>query len=386
MDKKVDIKVMKYILAVFALGIILGFGLGFLVSWVKDNHESDKQETVSENTVSDVADLQGDGELLGESLEEITGESAVNYIDVEISDEEAKEAIERLSAKLEDITHDNSYIQLYVGDGSYNTYVYNKKGESIFVMYDGTEFSVTRSDGLTAMFSNGDVVTGPNLSIIDNIVNVVKEPLNNDECWVGKVEEQLADGEESVRDYESMTLIKITNRDMILDIYSGVGDEYTETVADQIEELFGDTFELRFYFTEYTDGSLVIESSYIDPEDGEEYLSYYIDGAFVLDDWELSEEWYESDLSGLSAEELEEMADVVFSDAKELILKYAEENGLEVEEIDYSQYDEESTEESAEDVNIEESTEVEEETESNPEDTVTEEIKEDEEEITEDEG
>ena len=263
------------------------------------------------------------------STEEASAEEESQWEFVEITPQEEEEAADLMLDTLDKMKHDNTYIQTYVGEGMANVYVYNKNGEVLFTTYDGSYFTIFRDDGLATIFAD-EILTAVDmdvLTILEGVATVAKES-DNTKIY-NAVNPEISDTD---IDWVARYRVVINDYDDLKDVYSVAGDEYSQTVVDGVKEAVGDTFQMSYYYTEFTDGHVAVECGI--EENGADALVWYFDGYHTIKDWELSEDWYSDDFQELSAEKMEELAQEVLAEVKQSIIDYAEENGLELETIE----------------------------------------------------
>ena len=263
------------------------------------------------------------------TTEETSTEEESQWEFVEMTSQEEEEAADIMLDTLDRMKHDNTYIQTYVGEGMANVYIYNKNGEVLFTTYDGSYFTIFRDDGLATIFAD-EILTAVDmdvLTILEGVATVAKES-DNTKIY-NAVNPETSDTD---IDWVARYRVVINDYDDLKDVYSAAGDEYSRTVVDGVKEAVGDTFQMSYYYTEFTDGHVAVECGI--EENGADALVWYFDGYHTIKDWELSEDWYSDDFQELSAEKMEELAQEVLAEVKQSIVDYAEENGLELETIE----------------------------------------------------
>lgn len=324
---------------------------------------TDTEETSTESTITET------------STEESAEQEEFTWEFEEMTADKETEAAEYMLDTFSKLKMDNTYLQVYVGQDMANTYVYNKNGEVLFTMYDGSYFTIFRNDGLATIFAD-EILTAVDIDVLTILEGVATVARDSDNTQIFNVDSSdIADTE---RDWTRRYRVVVNDYDDLKEIYSSAGDEYSQTVVDGVKESVGDTFQLSYYFTEFDDGHISVECGI--EEDGADALVWYFDGYYTIYDWLLADDWYADDFTEFDAETMEGLAQDVLADVKQSIIDFANDNGLELETIES---EEETTEETSTDTETVEETPTEteliEETQTEESETVSEESTESEE-------
>lgn len=255
-------------------------------------------------------------------------EPDIEFKEVEMSKDDIKLAREALLAQMNDIVNKNGYIQVNTTgvDGEFDLYIYNSKGE-VFSQGNATEYmTVFRSDKMAISYT--DVIrTREDIDIMSLAINCVTAVGQSDDVEMFKIEaDEVPD---SLAGYDEY-VVYLNSWDALKMIYTPVSEEFAEQMVASIKESMGEEWEpcFKFYYTVDEMGGFSIDCCLIDTDDVE-YINWQVNGYLLVNDWELSEDWYTYDFS--DAEVSENMLVELVSQLEEMMREYAAENNIDLE-------------------------------------------------------
>lgn len=267
----------------------------------------------------------------------------------ELTGKKAEIARDRITEALNEISGSNSYIQVQVGDSKYDTYIYNKNGEAFGQASSGDYSSVYRKDGTSVKYSKDSekFSIGQDVSFVDILNNVVDATKENDKnIKFYRMTTDLTDGKNKVYDYR----IDLQGADAIKKAYGKLAAVVGDSIIDAMKESIGKNWEPHLIYCFSVSGkpgtkdSTFVACCYIIYNESE-YMNWIANGYIELDDWALDEKWYDDDaLNKLSGDEAYEYVDGLVKDLENIIQKFADDNGIDLDTTDNTEGVENETE------------------------------------------
>lgn len=267
----------------------------------------------------------------------------------ELTGKKAETARDKITEALNEISGSNSYIQVQVGDNKYDTYIYNKNGEAFGQASSGDYSSIYRKDGTSVKYSKDSEKfnIGQDVSFVDilnNVVNATKENDKNIKFY--RMTTDLTDGKNKVYDYR----IDLQGADAIKKAYGKLADDVGDSIIDAMKESIGKDWEPHLIYCFSVSGkpgtkdSTFVACCYIIYNESE-YMNWIANGYIELDDWALDEKWYDDDaLNKLSGDEAYEYVDGLVKDLENIIQKFADDNGIDLDTTESTESSESNTE------------------------------------------
>lgn len=275
----------------------------------------------------------------------------------ELTGEKAETARDKITDALNEISENNSYIQVQVGDSKYDTYIYNKNGEAFGQASSGDYSSIYRKDGTSVKYSKDSekFSIGQDVSFVDILNNVVDATKDNDKnIKFYRMTTELTDGKNKVYDYR----IDMQGADAIKKAYGSLADDIGDSIIDAMKESIGKNWEPHLIYCFSVSGepgtkdSTFVACCYIIYNESE-YMNWIANGYIQLDDWTLDEKWYDDDaLNKLSGDEAYDYVDGLITDLENLIQKFADDNGIDLNITDNT--DDTENSESSTELNVSE--------------------------------
>jgi len=235
------------------------------------------------------------------------------------------DACDNIIDLLTSLKHDNTYIQLQVGDDVFDTYIYNKKGEC-FAQSDSSGYSsVALSDGRTVKISTHDeeVIIESDTDVLSLMLKVA-ELAKTDETFT--LYDMVVE-DEGIKEYR----IDVVGEENIRKIYSSFGDQVADNIMQNLKASLGDSWEPHLIYCYLLADNKCTLYTYV-VANNEEYVNFYSQGHVTLGDWELSEDYYQADLDTLDYKTACDLLENTVYDLEQILQTFAIENGLIVDE------------------------------------------------------
>lgn len=283
---------------------------------------------------------------------------------------ERTEAISRIDKMLKKLRNENGYVRVIDGEDTYETYVFNSKGEALAQGNKYNYITVFRNDGDSVRFT--DVVeVGPDIEILELVENAV-ELVKRGTVAIKEQVQQFDIFNSGINSY----YIELKNWEQIKELYMTKGEDFADMMIEYMADMFynqdnienadseseedgnidinsddnagddvGDddnsgeethkNLGIRFNFLVGDENEFSVGCEAITDDD--EYMLWYLDGYLLLYDWELDKEWYTYDFQ--DGEVADEMLDGLLKKMDEMFRQFAEDN--DIDEYEDSEHDHE---------------------------------------------
>lgn len=344
-DKKKDgLRAFIWFMMGVVVGIVAGYGLFFMSM-------SDAVKSVETSQIEVETEVTTTG---GDALSITT----YSYEHTVLTGEDVEKAQTAVLSRLEKLKDGSTYVQLQVGEDTYESYMYNKNNECFAQASDGSYSAIFRNDGKAVKYeaSSGAVAVGSDIDLISFAENAMTAVSNGVEG--AQLFEMTPSNEEStVVEYR----VDLVGDEAVKACYSSIGEDFGQVMLDNLMEALPDwePHIIMIYLVDLADEQVDLEDIamycyYVDNDT--EYANWTMQGCVEVNDWSLSEDWYTYDFSNTVEEDFNTMLNELVATLTEVIDTYAEENNLEIIEVEPETL-EENTEGSTTEVEEETSTE-----------------------------
>lgn len=327
-DKKV-----KIIFTVLIAAVIISILWAFIHNVVlKDNENIETQSTENiENTESIV-----DENSLPHS------EYVYKELKSNLEDDSADIAYAEIMHIIENLENNNTYLAVQTSETSKDVYLYNKNGEIFAQSSDGEVTSVFRNDETVIKFTPEAIALGQDLDVLATAVFALKTALHyNDIDGISFYEVETVETERDYKEYR----IDLVGKEAIRQVYSYMGDEFADNMLNSILEVAGENWEPHLIYTFLISGDNISFGCLV-VEDDEEYTNWFVDGYMIVDDWKLDKGWYEfdeeTDDDVFVESQLNPLLMGLLEDLEKMLNNFAENNGIDMEEVEQQIEEEEA--------------------------------------------
>lgn len=267
---------------------------------------------------------------------------------VTIKDAEKEKLLESVGKAIENVNNANTFMIAQDGEDTYKIFVYNKYGEGFGQASDGSSLTVYRKDHKAINYSEY-ISFGNDTEIRSLITSAYELAADGTFPVMTTTKEYQAEGHSSI-------VVDVQGFENIKKLYSNIGDDFADSVVEQMKLLrdkvvedgtYGitadDQVNFRFIIVSNDEESWIESVGcyiYFGDKKPEtlEYsdlsLNWVVEGINELYDWELLDGWYTFDWSTLTIWEdltpAEDLLEEQFSVIQTMIEKFSEDNGIDL--------------------------------------------------------
>lgn len=239
---------------------------------------------------------------------------------VRVTGAEKNEAIESINSLIAEMKENNCYIKLIDGEDSSQTYIYNKKGESVAQGSLNNYLTVFTNDNKGVRYTD-TIEKGEDIDILSIVTNTVQ--LAKDGKAVMTKPETIIEGDE--KGFKSYN-IELKGWDTIEKIYEPISKEFADKMISNMKEQAQNVSDIELTLQIIVGNEKQLSVACQLNMNNQKYMLWYFDGYLLLYDWELAEEWYSYDFS--DEEKSEQMLDSLLTSLDEMFKRYADDNDL----------------------------------------------------------
>lgn len=229
--------------------------------------------------------------------EEQTSETTMQTIEL-TKESDINSAIAELDSVIDYVMSEPAYIEVQVSDSEFDRYLYNSKGEAavqsssmaytVVFMNDGNSIRCNQLDEQLEKNTSIDIIT-----TASSVISGIKDKKNG--FSMSQILYDEDDG--TVKEY----VIETKGIEACKDVYRVISDDYANTIIDTLVEYISEMESIvydpiiRYGFIFADDNSLNMYCEIM--VNGISNINWYCTGYIHTEDWELSEEWYETDFT-----------------------------------------------------------------------------------------